>query len=230
MEFSGFSQKGVNFLQDLKENNTKIWFEAHRHIWENEIRIPTEKFVQEMGETLQVLVPSINFKPKVGSSLFKIYRDVRFSKDKTPMKSKIGILFWQGSGHRMQSSSFYMHFDKDEYFIASGIRSFKQPLLKTFREYLKDEQKRDELFNILEDLKSRGYSLPSPHFKRLPQGFNKNDTNINLVLFNAMFAYKNFPIDNDFYSFEIATKIFNIYDDMKDLQKWVYEMTLTHTQ
>ena len=51
------------------------------------------------------------------------------------MKSKIGILFWQGTGHRMQSSCFYMHFDKNEYFIASGIRSFKQPMLKTFREY-----------------------------------------------------------------------------------------------
>ncbi len=230
MQFNGFSQKGIEFLKELKENNTKIWFEDNRHIWEDEIRNPTEAFVEEMGETLQILVPSINYGPKVGGSLFKIYRDVRFSKDKTPMKSKIGLLFWQGSGHRMQSSCFYMHFDKDEYFIASGIRNFKQPMLKTFREYLKDKKKRDELYNILDDLKSKGYNLPEPKFKRLPQGFNKEDKNIDLVLYGAMYAYKSFPIDDIFYSFEVATRAFNIYDDMKDLQKWLYEMTLTNIE
>ena len=138
MSFQGFSKKGIKFLKDLSKNSTKVWFEDHRHIWEDEIQKQTKDYVQEMGETLQILVPSINFNPKVSGSLFKIYRDVRFSKDKTPMKSKIGILFWQGTSHRMQSSSFYMHFDKDEYFIATGIRNFKQPLLKTFREYLKE--------------------------------------------------------------------------------------------
>ncbi len=230
MQFNGFSKKGIDFLKELKDNNTKVWFEEHRHIWEDEIRSPTEVFVEEMGETLQILVPNINFKPKVGGSLFKIYRDVRFSKDKTPMKSKIGLLFWQGNGHRMQSSCFYMHFDKDEYFIASGIRNFKQPMLKTFREYLKSEERRDELHHILEDLKSKGYDLPQQKFKRLPREFNKDDKYIDLTLFGAMYSYKSFPIDEIFFNFEIATRAFEIYDDMKDLQRWVYEMTLTHQE
>ncbi len=230
MQFNGFSQNGINFLKDLKDNNTKVWFENHRHIWENEIRNPTESFVQEMGETLQILVPNINYKPKVGGSLFKIYRDVRFSKDKTPMKSTIGLIFWQGNEHRMQSSCFYMHFDKDEYFIASGIRNFKQPMLKTFRNYLKYEKRREELYHILEDLKSKGYDLPPPLFKRLPSEFNKNDIYVDLALCGAMYSYKKFPIDKVFFNFEIATRAFEIYDDMKDLQKWVYEMTLTHKE
>ena len=230
MQFNGFSQKGTQFLKDLSQNNTKVWFEDHRHIWEDEIRTPTENFVEEMGETLQILVPSINYRAKTNKSLFKIYRDVRFSKDKTPMKSKIGILFWQGLGSRMQSSCFYMHFDKDEYFIASGIRNFKQPLLKTFREYLKDENKRIELYNILEELKSKGYDFPEPKFKRLPRGCNKDDKYAHLYLYSAMYAYKSFLIDDTFYKFDIATRAFNIYDDMKDLQSWVYEMTLTHSE
>ena len=230
MQFNGFSKKGTKFLEDLSKNNTKAWFEDHRHIWEDEIRKPTEAFVEEMGETLQILVPTINYNPKVGASLFKIYRDVRFSKDKTPMKSKIGILFWQGSGHRMQSSSFYMHFNKDEYFIASGIRNFKPPMLKTFKEYIKEEKHREELHNILEDLKQKGYSLPEYKFKRLPQGFSKNDKYIELALYGAMYSYKTFPIDDVFYKFEVATRAFEIYDDMKDLQKWVYEMILTNKE
>jgi len=230
MQFNGFSKKGINFLKDLSLNNTKVWFEDHRHIWEDEIRTPTEEFVEEMGETLQILVPSVKYKAKVGGSLFRIYRDVRFSKDKTPMKSKIGLLFWQGLGHRMQSSSFYMHFDKDEYFIASGIRNFKQPMLKTFREYLGADNKREELHYILENLKKKGYSLPAPKFIRLPRGCNNNDEFGYLYFYGAMFAYKDFKIDDKFYTFKIVTKAFKIYDDMKELQRWVYEMTLTHKE
>ena len=66
MEFNGFSKKGIDFLKELEHNNTKVWFEKYKHIWEDEIRVPTEAFVEEMGETLQILVPSINYKPKVG--------------------------------------------------------------------------------------------------------------------------------------------------------------------
>lgn len=230
MKFNGFSKKGIEFLEELGENNAKVWFEDNRHIWKQYINEPNIDFVEDMGETLQILVPTIKAQAKVSGSLFKIYRDVRFSKDKTPMKSKIGLLFWQGLGHRMQSSSFYMHYDKDEYFIASGIRNFKPPLLKTYREYIKIEKNRVELHNILEDLKSKGYLLPEPKFKRVPQGFDKNSSHIYLSLYGAMFAYKQYPIDNTFFSIEILDLSFKIYDDMRALQKWVYEMTLTSKQ
>jgi uncharacterized protein (TIGR02453 family) len=230
MIFNGFSKKGIEFLHNLSSNNTKIWFEDNRHIWEEEIKNITESYVNEMGETLQILVPTISFKPKVGGSLFKIYRDVRFSKDKTPMKSKIGILFWQGTGHRMQSSSFYMHFDKDIYFIASGIRNFKPPMLKTYREYIKKDKYAKELHNILENIKSKGYNLPEYKFKRYPRDFSKENKYHYLALYGAMFAFKQYQIDDIFYSEKILDRVFKIYDDLKDLQSWVYNMTLTHTE
>ena len=230
MKFNGFSKKGTQFLKKLHNNNSKVWFEDHRHIWEKEIHQQNLDFIEDMGETLQILVPTIKAVPKVSGSLFKIYRDVRFSKDKTPMKSKIGLLFWQGLGHRMQSSCFYMHYDKDEYFIASGIRNFKPPLLKTYRTYLKDTKKADELDAILKELKDKEYYLPEPKFKRIPQGCDKEYKNIYLSLYGAMYAYKKFPIDDMFFKIELLDRVFEIYDDMKDLQKWVYEMTLTHKE
>jgi uncharacterized protein (TIGR02453 family) len=180
-----------------------------------------------MGETLQILVPTINFKPKVSKSLFKIYRDVRFSKDKTPMKSKIGILFWQGDGHRMQSSSFYLHFDKDRYFVATGIRNFKQELLKTYRQYIKNDIRREELHNILEDLKTKGYKLPQPKFVRIPRGCDIDDTYSYLYFYGAMFAYVERKITSRFYSSKFMNYSFEIYSNMHELQKWLYQMTLT---
>ena len=230
MQFNGFSKQGTKFLENLSLNNKKQWFEENRAIWEEHIRLRCELFVHELGETLQILVPSIKFKPKVGASLFRIYRDVRFSKDKTPMKSKIGILFWQGTGHRMQSSSFYIHFDKSHYFIASGIRNFKQPMLNTFREYLQDADNRTELQQIMQNLEKKGYKFPEKKFIRYPRNCDKNDTNSNLYLYGAMYAYKDFILDETFYNFDIATLCFDIYTELFDLHNWVYKMTLTHTK
>lgn len=225
MQFNGFSKKGIEFLKELELNNTKVWFENHRSIWEKEILLPNTYFVQEMGETLQILVPTIHFKPKVGGSLFRIYRDVRFSKDKTPMKSKIGLLFWQGQAHRMQSSSFYMHYDKNSYFIASGIRNFKPPLLKTYREYIKHKKHRNSLHVILEELKSKGYEIPEPKYKRIPQGFDKDEENIYLSQYASMFAFKEFEMDGVFFSEDIVDRAYKIYEDMSKLQIWVYQMS-----
>jgi len=228
MKFNGFSKEGTRFLEQLSHNNTKEWFETNRHIWEKTILAPNKAFIEDMGETLFILVPTIKAIPKVSGSLFKIYRDTRFSKDKTPMKSKIGLLFWQGQHHRMQSSSFYMHYSKESYFIASGIRSFKPPLLKTYKNYIKDERNREELHTILENLKQKGYSLPKPKYKRLPKEFHSDEKFIYLSLYDCIFSFKEFALDTIFYSEKLLDRAFKIYEDMYLLQQWVYRMTLTH--
>jgi len=226
MIFNGFSKKGIKFLKDLEKNNSKIWFEDHRYLWEEEIKKINENFVIDMGETLQILDPNIKYIPKVGKSLFKIYRDVRFSKDKTPMKSKIGIIFYSGETHRMQSSSFYMHYTKDSYFISTGVRNFKPELLKQYREYLKNDTNRIELYNILEDLKSKGYKLPPKKFKNIPKVLSeyKDDKYIELSLYGSMYAYNEFSINNDFFNIVILDNSFKTYQDMYDLYIWVSRM------
>jgi len=230
MIFNGFKKETIKFLEDLSKNNSKEWFEVNRYIWEKYILEPNKAFVKDMGETLQILVPTINGIPKVSGSLFKIYRDVRFSKDKTPMKSKIGIIFWQGKLHRMQSSSFYIHYSKDCYFIASGIRAFKPQMLKIYRKYIQDENKRIELDKILNTLIQKGYKLPIQKYKRIPKEFNKDDNLVYLALYDRMFSYKEFKIDEMFYSQKLLDRCFEIYNDMFELQQWVYDMTLTYEE
>ena len=92
--FNGFSIEMVKFFQNLKNNNSKQWFEAHRHIYDNYVLQPARVFVVEMGKRLEKIVPAVNAIPKVNQSLFRINRDTRFSKDKRPYKTNIGIWFW----------------------------------------------------------------------------------------------------------------------------------------
>ena len=117
-----------------------------------------------------------------------------------------------------------MHYDEHEYFIASGIWNFKPPLLKTYRNYIQDEKQREKLNQILKNLTSKGYSLPEPKYKRIARNFNKDDKLTYLTLFGAMYAYKTFKVDEQFFDVTLMDRAFEIYSDMLDLQQWVYEM------
>ena len=178
-----------------------------------------------MGEHLQILVPSIHAIPKINKSLFRIYRDARFHK-LDPIKERIGIIFWQGATHRMQSSSFYMHYDPFEVFVAVGIRNFKPPLLSAYREYIKNDTKREALHNILETLKAKGYQIPEPEYKRLPREFGEEPTHGYLARYRSLYAYTSFEPDETFHSVSIIDRNFKVYEDMFDLHQWIYEFTL----
>ncbi len=226
MQFNGFPKEGLQFLSQIITNNSKAWLDAHKEEYERFIVAPNKAYVEEMGEHLQILVPTIHAEPKVNRSLFRIYRDARFHLN-DPIKTRIGIIMWQGSGHRMQSSSFYMHYEPHEIFVATGIRNFKPTLLKAYRTYIQNDEHRTELHSILENLKAKGYQLPDPKYKKFPRGCDGDDTHSYLYKMGALYAYTTFPPDDTFHSEAIIDKNFRIYEDMFDLQQWIYELTLT---
>ncbi len=225
MAFKGFPKAGLSFLSEIIENNSKEWFEANRDRHNQYIVAPNQVFVEELGEHLQILVPTINAIPKTNKSLFKIYRDSRFHPIE-PIKTKIGLLFWQGGGHRMQSSSFYMHYEPHEVFWAAGIRNFKPPLLSAYREYIQHDAHREELHSILEALKVQGYQIPDPHYKRCPRELDCEASHSYLYRYRAMYAYHSVKPDHTFHSAKILDKSFAIYEAMLPLQQWVYGLTL----
>jgi len=225
MSFNGFPKEGLDFLSNIIINNSKEWLDEHREEYEKYIVTPNKAYVEEMGEHLQILVPTINAIPNTNKSLFRIYRDARFHLS-DPIKTRIGVILWQGSGHRMQSSSFYMHYDPFEVFVATGIRNFKPTLLKTYREYIQNKQRRTELHNLLETLKAKGYNIPEPKYKRMPRECNSDDEYSYLYLMGACYAYTTYTPNNTFHSEAVIDKHFKIYEDMYDLQQWIYELTL----
>ncbi|MCF6244071.1 MAG: DUF2461 domain-containing protein [Sulfurovum sp.] len=225
--FSGFPKEGLTFLSNIIINNSKEWLDAHKEAYEKDIVLPNKAYVEEMGEHLQILVPTIHAIPKVNKSLFRIYRDARFHR-LDPIKERIGIIFWQGDTHRMQSSSFYMHYDPFEVFVATGIRNFKPELLSTYREYIKNDSKRTELHKILETLKSKGYEIGEAKYKKFPRGFEAyvNKPHAYLAKHGSMYAFKVFKPNKIFHSPQIIEQNFKVYEDMLDLHQWVYNLTL----
>ena len=81
---------------------------------------PARLFVGEMGARLKKLSPGVQADPRVDKSIFRIFRDTRFSRDKTPYKTHLGIWFWEGDGPRMECSGFYFHLDPPKLMNGSG--------------------------------------------------------------------------------------------------------------
>lgn len=227
MSFNGFSKKTLPFLKAIKKNNNKEWFEEHRDEYNNYILNPSRAFVDEFGEHLMALEPTVNFSPKINKSLFRIFRDTRrMGAIKIPLKSKIGFIFWQGSGKRLQSSGFYMHFSPDELFVAVGVRWFEKPMLDAYREYIKDDKRRENLFDVLDKLSKNGYKIIEKGYKRFPRGFNADMSNVELSLYKGMATYTilepNLITDGD----KLISTLYDIYEKMLPLQKIMYEVSL----
>ncbi len=227
MQFKGFPPEALKFLERIGNNNDKEWFEAHKNEYEEFILTPSRAFVEEMGDHLLALEPTINYAPKINHSLFRIYRDTRrMGYDKRPIKERIGFIWWQGSSKRLQSSSFYMHFDKKELFASVGIRWFEKPMLDAYREFVKDEDNRIRLAAVLEAMESKGYKVIDKGYKRYPREFDASMPFAELALYKGMATYKTLPASLVTQGEELVETLYKIYEDMLPLQQIVYEISL----
>ena len=123
--FSGFPEKTVSFLCGLAAHNDREWFAAHKKEYETEVLEPAKAFVRAMGERLRRLSPQIKAEPRTDGSLFRLYRDTRFSPDKSPYKTNLGIFFWEGGGPRMDCPGYYFHLEPPNLML--GRRSVHHP-------------------------------------------------------------------------------------------------------
>ena len=137
--FGGFRPAAFQFLRDLGRNNEKTWFEAHREVYERELREPMRRLVETLDARLGGIAPEIVGDPK--RSMFRIHRDVRFSRDKSPYKTNAGAwLYHRDAGRKVGregeggGAGFYFHIDATSAFMAGGIWMPAPPALRRIRE------------------------------------------------------------------------------------------------
>jgi len=117
-----FTPELFGFLRDLKVNNNRQWFKAHQDEYEGLVREPALDFITDMGERLQKISPHfLADSRKVGGSLFRIQRDTRFAKDKTPYKENTGLQFRHENAGDAHAAGFYLHLEPGNCFMGSGL-------------------------------------------------------------------------------------------------------------
>jgi uncharacterized protein (TIGR02453 family) len=142
MKKSHFTPALFKFLRDLKKNNNRPWFLAHKEHYEKVVRNPLLDFIGEAGPPLRKISPNIVAdNSPTGGSMFRIYRDVRFSKDKTPYKTHASAHFPLSRGKDVHAPGFYLHLSPAEVFIGGGIWRPDAPVLGQIRDYLASHPK-----------------------------------------------------------------------------------------
>jgi len=169
-----FSRDSLGFLQSLADNNNRDWFNANKQQYEDYVRTPALDFIEDMEPELWNVAPNfIAVAKKTGGSLMRVYRDTRFSKDKTPYKTNVGIHFRHSAGKNVHAPGFYVHVGLDGIFLGAGIWRPDSTALGKIRDAIVDKPtewqaaRDDSLFRKYFDL--RGESL-----KNAPRGYPKD--------------------------------------------------------
>lgn len=175
--FTGFRPAALTFLRGLKKNNRKEWFEEHRDDYEREIKLPLLALIEEVDVLLAGFAPEIVGSPK--RSMFRIYRDVRFSKDKSPYKTHAASWFYHRDGGSSVGSEaahggagFYFHLAPEGTFMGGGIWMPPRPVLNRIRQNIADDHEGFEDIVLSSAFKKRFGALEKESvLKRPPRGF-----------------------------------------------------------
>ena len=166
--FPGFTQATFDFLAGLAANNDKAWFDAHRADYEAAWLAPAQAFVLALGERLAELAPGIHAEAKVNGSIFRINRDTRFSKDKTPYKEHLDLMFWLGEGRSRECPGFFFRMYADSLHVGAGMHGFEKPVLAAYRQAVLGPQGAA----LGEIAAALGEDFADPELAKVPRGFD----------------------------------------------------------
>ena len=124
----------IEFLRELELNNNREWFEANKKRYEASVKAPMEAFAATMIERMREIYPDLDVAPK--STLFRIYRDVRFSKEKTPYKTHVGMAVGPKGRRDPNSPSFSVHLGPRDFYFGSGYYMVDPEQLKAIRTHI----------------------------------------------------------------------------------------------
>jgi uncharacterized protein (TIGR02453 family) len=167
-----FSEGTFTFLRDLEKNNDRDWFQANKDRYEENVRIPALEFIRDFSEHLRDLSPHFRADPRAqGGSLFRIHRDVRFSKDKSPYKTSTGIQFRHEQGKDAHAPGFYLHLEPGACFAGLGIWRPDGKTVRRIREALVEDS-REWTRAISGPAFKRSFRLSGDRLVRPPRGFD----------------------------------------------------------
>jgi uncharacterized protein (TIGR02453 family) len=163
--FKGFSKETLEFLSGLRENNNKQWFEINREMYETYLLEPLKCLVQDMGFFMKSIDPYFEITPKVDKTIARIYRDTRFSKDKSPYRSNLWITFRRSGRDWKEDPVYYFEIFPDWYRYGMGFYGASKATMDNFRKLI--EAKPGEFLKAISFYSDKGeFILEGEKYKR----------------------------------------------------------------
>ncbi len=208
----------LSFLADLSQNNTREWMQAQKATYD-EAKTIFEAFVTELLLESKIFDPSLDgLTPK--DCIFRLHRDVRFSKDKSPYKTHFGAVLVEG-GRKSPLPCYYLHLEPSNSFLAGGVHQPEPALLKKLREEV--DYNGAELSKIIDDSSFKAFfeGLDTQHkTSTVPRGYDKNHPYAEWLKLKSWTVTHQLK-DNDLSKKDLAKQVANGFRTMKPFNDWL---------
>lgn len=198
--------KTLSFLRSLKRNNNREWFHARKDQFETHCRAPMIELVERLAVDLRSFAPELVADPKV--SLFRQFRDTRFSEDKTPLKTNVAATFPHRALGRMNGASFYFEVGPDFVWIGGGAYRPDTSQLQLLREHIAAHYRQLDAIVTSPAFKKLG-GLQGDRLTRVPRGFDKAHKAARYLMHKQFMAFREepgaFATSKDFYKNLLGT-------------------------
>jgi len=171
--FEGFPAGGLEFLKRLRRNNNRPWFQKHKEEYEELVRFPMQSLIAGIARRMADSAPDMEFHPR--KSIFRIYRDTRFSKNKTPYKTNIAASFkFRGAKSPTENPGLYLGIEPGEIYVGGGLYMPTGPQLKKIRQSM--AARPDDFLDIVTNARFRKEfgGIEGDRLQRAPLGYPPN--------------------------------------------------------
>jgi uncharacterized protein (TIGR02453 family) len=208
--FDGFPKEGLDFLRRLKKNNNREWFASHKTEYEELVKLPMQSLVASLRGPITKIAPEIDVNPK--KSIFRIYRDTRFSRNKEPYKTNVAAVF-HPHGHWQKSAGLYLHIEPGEIFLGGGIYMPASDELKKLRAGI--AARGDELLEIVRtrSFKRLFGEVEGEKLQRVPVGYPADHPMGPWLKYKSLYTSASLP-ESDCYRPGFVRQVVSMYKEM----------------
>ena len=191
--FPGFPQEGIEFFRKLSRNNRREWFQPRKPIFDEKVKAPMRALVEEVNRALAGFAPDYVTDPE--KAIYRIYRDTRFSKDKTPYKDHIAASFHRRTANAHGDAGYYFAVSHKEVAVGGGIYMPEPQALLAIRNHIAEhhQEMRKQLANRV--VKRLLGDLQGEQLSRVPKGFCAEHPAADLLRYKQLFLYIELPPD-----------------------------------
>ena len=185
--FQGFPASGIEFLRELKKHNNREWFTPKLSLYKERVRTPMLDLVQTVHVAMLGFAPAYVGEPE--RCLYRVYRDTRFSKDKTPYKTHAAAQFWRNSLDKNTGAGFYFAISPEEVAIGGGIYMPSPESLRLLRQHVATDESGFRATFETKRIRRLMGELKGEQATRVPRGFDADDPAADLLRYKRFFLY-----------------------------------------
>jgi uncharacterized protein (TIGR02453 family) len=217
--FTGFPREGLAFLRRLRKNNNRPWFQKHKNEYEELVRFPMQCLIATVAPRMADAAPEITFHPR--KSIFRIYRDTRFSKNKTPYKTNIGASFEYVGKHKpTENPGLYVGIEPGEIFIGGGLYMPSGEQLKRIRQRIAEEPA--EFLEVIRNARFRKVfrEIQGERLVKAPLGYPKDHAMIEHLRLKQLYVGVELE-ESACLRAGFADKVVSVFTDTMPLVRWL---------